>query len=100
MTSLGSALEAFIPRARRLRRAGLGSRAMAAPLAEFYDGPHSSPRFPDTASAVITRQARAFVQDLTGALDDDSIRRPLSYYSIGRIIRSSRRGAVVRRMQY
>jgi hypothetical protein len=38
MTSLGSALEAFIPRARRLRRAGLGSRAMAAPLAEFYDG--------------------------------------------------------------
>ena len=37
MTSLGSALEAFIPRARRLRRAGPGSRAIAAPLGEFYD---------------------------------------------------------------
>src|SRR5207253_7796080 len=47
---------------------------------------HSSPRFPDTASAVITRLARAFVQELTDALDDDPIRRPLSYYSIGRII--------------
>src|SRR5438128_5006482 len=61
---------------------------------------HSSPRFPDNASAVITRLARAFVKDLTDALDDDPIRWPLSYYSIGRIIRSSRRGAVVRRMHY
>jgi hypothetical protein len=69
------------------------------PRAEFYDL-HGSPRFPDNASAVITRLARGFVQDLTDALDDDPFRRSLSYYSIGRIIRSSRRGAVVRRMHY
>src|SRR5438445_3990157 len=89
----------FIPRARRLRFAGTGLEGGSRCLSLSST---TVTQFAAISGYRVRRDYTAgtgIVKDLTDALDDDPFRRSLSYYSIGRIIRSSRRGAVVRRMQ-